>query len=96
MGKPGEMLIMQTPDGGWEVNGILWSGIVNEIYGALCRLRDYEKTGLQPEQILEMNELYLEKCQEVNALKKKDRSVGQEEKKPREEDASEKCRPENR
>lgn len=87
MGKTDKMLVRPTPDGDWEVAGMLWSGIVSGIDGALCRLRDYEKTGLQPGQILEMNELYLEKCREVTALKKKDRwiPVGQEEKKPPEE-----------
>lgn len=87
MAKTDKMLIGKTPDGDWEVNGIPWSGIVSGIYWVLCRLRDYEKTGLQPEQLLEMNELYLEKCREVNALKKRDQwiPVGQEEKKPPEE-----------
>lgn len=68
-----KMLTRQSPDGNWEVTGIPWSEIQGSLYGALCKLRDYEKTGLQPGQIVEMNELYLEKCREVNALKRKDR-----------------------
>ena len=79
-----KMLTRQSPDGNWEVTGIPWSEIQGSLYGALCKLRDYEKTGLQPGQILEMNELYLEKCREVNALKRKDRwiPVEYEEQKP--------------
>ena len=79
-----KMLTRQSPDGNWEVTGIPWSEIQGSLYGALCKLRDYEKTGLQPGQILEMNELYLEKCREVNALKRKDRwiPVEDEEQKP--------------
>ncbi len=70
-----KMLTWQRPDGDWEVTGIPWSEIGGRLYGALCKLRDYEKTGLQPGQVLEMNELYLEKCREVNALKKKDQWI---------------------
>ena len=73
MQEMSKMLTRQSPDGNWEVTGIPWSEIQGSLYGALCKLRDYEKTGLQPGQIVEMNELYLEKCREVNALKRKDR-----------------------
>ena len=73
MQEMNKMLTRQSPDGNWEVTGIPWSKIQGSLYGALCKLRDYEKTGLQPGQIVEMNELYLEKCREVNALKRKDR-----------------------
>lgn len=84
MQEMSKMLTRQRPDGDWEVTGIPWSEIQGSLYGALCKLRDYEKTGLQPGQILEMNELYLEKCREVNALKRKDRwiPVEDEEQKP--------------
>lgn len=34
-------------------------------------LADYEDTGLEPEQIREMDRLYLEKCQDVTELKKR-------------------------
>ena len=84
MQEMSKMLTRQSPDGNWEVTGIPWSEIQGSLYGALCKLRDYEKTGLQPGQIVEMNELYLEKCREVNALKRKDRwiPVEYEEQKP--------------
>ena len=84
MQEMSKMLTRQRPDGDWEVTGIPWSEIQGSLYGALCKLRDYEKTGLQPGQIVEMNELYLEKCREVNALKRKDRwiPVEDEEQKP--------------
>ena len=75
MQEMNKMLTRQSPDGNWEVTGIPWSKIQGSLYGALCKLRDYEKTGLQPGQIVEMNELYLEKCREVNALKRKDRWI---------------------
>lgn len=84
MQEMSKMLTRQRPDGDWEVTGIPWSEIQGSLYGALCKLRDYEKTGLQPGQIVEMNELYLEKCREVKALKRKDRwiPVEYEEQKP--------------
>lgn len=36
----------------------------------LNRLRQYEDTGLTPDQILEIDELYAEKCREVAELQK--------------------------
>lgn len=35
---------------------------------AFNKLAEYERTGLTPEQIREVDRLYLEKCQEVNRL----------------------------
>lgn len=37
---------------------------------AIDRLSEYEDLGLTPEQIKETDKLYLEKCEEVNDLKK--------------------------
>ena len=37
---------------------------------AIDRLAAYEDTGLTPDQIREIDELYTEKCEEVNQLKK--------------------------
>lgn len=39
------------------------------LYGALYKLMRYEDTGLSPDQIKEMDELYREKCREVARLK---------------------------
>lgn len=36
---------------------------------AFNRLAEYERTGLTPDQIREVDRLYLEKCREVNQLK---------------------------
>lgn len=52
---------LSLPDGRWFVkdnNGesVPWDRIPHCIYGALCKLRDYERTGLSPsdvEQLLE-------------------------------------------
>lgn len=38
---------------------------------ALSRLAAYEDIGLTPEQILEIDKMYLEKCEEVNRLKER-------------------------
>ena len=35
------------------------------------RLKDYEDTGLMPDQIIEMDKLYTEKCKEVSELKRR-------------------------
>jgi len=41
-------------------------------FNPLCeKIAAYEDTGLTPGQIIEMDRLYLEKCKEVNKLKKR-------------------------
>lgn len=50
------MLTKSNPDGKWCVIGVdgkivPWKAIPKELYGALCKLRDYEKTGLSPDTI---------------------------------------------
>ena len=54
--RPGEKITVED----WE-----------NLYVALFKLLKYEDTGLDPEQIREMDKLYLEKCREVNEMKKK-------------------------
>jgi len=39
-------------------------------YKALKELLEYKETGLTPQDIKEMDKMYLEKCKEVNALVK--------------------------
>lgn len=50
------MLTKTKPDGSWSVidsNGkeIPWKDIPKELYGALCKLYDYERTKLSPRAI---------------------------------------------
>lgn len=50
------MLTKTKPDGKWCVidsNGkeIPWKDVPNELYGAICKLRDYEQTRLTPRAI---------------------------------------------
>ena len=42
--------------------------VPRELCETACKLKDYEKTGLMPEQIVEMDVLYAEKCKEVAKL----------------------------
>lgn len=64
-------------------NGYDMQKVPAELQGAIWKLKDYEETGLSPEQVMEYKELgltpeqireidklYLEKCIEVNRLKK--------------------------
>ena len=80
-------------NGNWRLKGLRWeavrSGAVltreasEKIYGALCKLLDYEETGLDPDEIERMREDYLppdgreavdrayaEMCRELDACKK--------------------------
>lgn len=43
------MLTKREPDGSWSVEGIDdITKVGPAVYGALCKLKDYEKTGLNP------------------------------------------------
>lgn len=48
-----------------------WCRGVFEATACIERLAKYENTGLEPDQIREMEKLYQEKCQEVAELKKR-------------------------
>lgn len=64
-------LTYKNPNGIWGLNnGYDMHKVPKELYGALWKLKDYEETGLTPEQVEEMDELYKQKCEEVNRLKR--------------------------
>ena len=44
-------------------------------YHAMCVLKNYEETGLTPEQIREIDRLYAEKCREVAELRQRNTPV---------------------
>lgn len=58
-------------DGTWGVTGMDFNlAKLNPLlYGALAKLKDYEKICDSPDKLREIDELYREKCEEVNALK---------------------------
>lgn len=50
-------LTYKNPDGTWGLNnGYDIKKVPSELYGALCKLKYYEDTGLNPEQIIELAE----------------------------------------
>ena len=44
------MLTKINPDGTWSCRGVNMGNIEGNLYGALCKLRDYEKSGLDRNQ----------------------------------------------
>lgn len=42
------MLTKRLPDGTWTCEGVDLREVEPAVYGALCKLRDYERTGLNP------------------------------------------------
>lgn len=68
-------LTWKNPDGTWGLKNMDIKDVSGELYGAMCKLKDYEETGLMPEQIVEMDELYSEKCKEVAKLQKQMKSL---------------------
>ena len=68
------MLTKTKPDGTWSVIGadgkeIPWKDVPNELYGAICKLRDYEKTGLSPDTIEITRDENKRLCDENRRLK---------------------------
>lgn len=67
--------------GNWGLKGLAWEALspgkeltveaCQLIYGALHKLKDLEDAGLDLKAAEAINWLYLEKCKEVNELKKK-------------------------
>lgn len=67
--------------GNWQLKGLPWEELApgkeltaeasQLLYGALRKLKDLEDAGLHPKSAEAIDWLYLEKCKEVNELKKK-------------------------
>lgn len=45
------MLTKTNPDGTWSCQGVDFSEVRGNLYGALCKLRDYEKSGFKPDEL---------------------------------------------
>lgn len=70
------MLTNSKSDGTWSVIGsdgeeIPWKDIPNELYGAICKLRDYEKTGLSPDTIAITRDENKRLCEGILQLNKR-------------------------
>lgn len=70
------MLTKTTPDGLWSVIGsngkeIPWKDVPVLLYGALCKLRDYEKTGLSPDTIAITRDENKRLCEGILQLNKR-------------------------
>ena len=68
------MLTKTKPDGSWNVIGsdgkeIPWKDVPNELYGAICKLHAYEKTGLSPDTIEITRDENKRLCDENRRLK---------------------------
>lgn len=85
-------LIQKDDKGNWSLKNIPWGELFEgrriepkarqAIYGALCKLKDYEDTGLGPGKLQEMDEEYQELAREVAGLREKERWIPVEEKFP--------------
>ncbi len=73
-------LTKKDDQGNWSLSGVRWEQLYvgqtiteeiwQKLYGALWKLKEYEGTDLPPDQIKILSDMYLEKCQEMNQLKK--------------------------
>lgn len=75
-----DRLTQNDGKGNWQLKGLPWEELspgkeltpeaCQLLYGALYKLKDLEDAGLHPKSAEAIDWLYLEKCQEVNRLKK--------------------------
>lgn len=70
------MLTNSKSDGSWSVIGsngkeIPWKDVPVLLYGALCKLRDYEKTGLSPDTIAITRDENKRLCEGILQLNKR-------------------------
>lgn len=59
-----------TPSGEWGINGINIKDVPKTLYGAMFKLHEYEKTGLDPDDIYQIDKLYREKCEQLNNMER--------------------------
>lgn len=64
------MITFRNDDGSWGMHGYDVRSIPGGLYGAAFKLMEYESTGLEPQDVKWMDELYRQKCEEVAKLKK--------------------------
>lgn len=50
------MLTKTNPDGTWSCQGIDYEELPVNVYAALCKLHDYEKSGFEPEELDKVKE----------------------------------------
>lgn len=67
-------ITFKNPDGTWGI-GNYDITLIPKLYEALTQLRDYEETGLSPDEVLDMKENYQRKCSEAERYKKLSLSV---------------------
>ncbi len=75
-------LTEKDDQGNWCIRGLPWKNLYpgiaitentyERIYAVAKKLLDYEDTGLTPEQIRQIDDLYAEKCREVAELRERD------------------------
>ena len=52
-----ERVTKELPNGTWKLDGVDWRDVPTNIYGALSKLRDYENTGVSPEDVKKHKEM---------------------------------------
>ena len=50
------MLTKTNPDGTWNCQGVDFKELPDGMYGALCKLRNYEKSGFEPDDLDKVKE----------------------------------------
>lgn len=90
-------LTQKDDKGNWSLKNIPWGELFEgrrigqkarwAIYEALCKLKDYEDTGLTPEKLQEMDEEYQKLAKEVAGLREKERWIPCSERLPEEHES---------
>lgn len=69
-------LTYQCDDGTWGLtSGYDVSAVPKELYGPIIKLMHYERSGLSPDQLADVDQLFREKCEEVVKLQAKNKEL---------------------
>lgn len=69
-------LTYDRKDGTWDLKQGDIRNVPGWLYGCICRLHEYEKLGISPQQIKEIDTLYAAKCREVAELEQRSAAAG--------------------
>lgn len=61
-------LTFREPDGTYGIVGMNDENMREKVFETVLKLKLYEDTGLSPEQVKDIDNMYLDKCKEVNKL----------------------------
>ena len=58
-------LTWEKPNGDWGINGHSFKEVPRNLYGFFCKLHEYEKSGLEPNEVMDLKERQKPKAPDI-------------------------------